>query len=187
MKKIKKNKSKGILFLITGLSGSGKTSIAKKIKKEIIKLYGPTLLISGDNIRKIFKFNKYTYKDRKALAIKYFKFSKFVTRQNINLIFAAVVNEDSRRLYKKNIDNYIEIYIKADLKKIIKSKKKKIYMQKSGPIVGIDIKPKLPKNSNIIIKNDFKKNIQQLATELINKLKKYEGVSIISDYKHFFN
>ena len=34
MKKIKKNKSKGILFWITGLSGSGKTSIGKKIKKK---------------------------------------------------------------------------------------------------------------------------------------------------------
>ena len=59
MKKLKKNKNKGILFWITGLSGSGKTTIAKKIKKDIMQLYGPTLLVSGDNIRKIFKFNKY--------------------------------------------------------------------------------------------------------------------------------
>ena len=74
MKEFKKNKSKGILFLITGLSGSGKTSIAKKIKKEIIKLYGPTLLISGDNIRKIFKFNKYTYNERVSNSKKFCKF-----------------------------------------------------------------------------------------------------------------
>ena len=54
-------KNKGILFWITGLSGSGKTTIGKKIKKDIVKLYGPTLLVSGDNLRKIFKFDKYTY------------------------------------------------------------------------------------------------------------------------------
>ena len=64
MKKIKKNKNKGILFWITGLSGSGKTTIAKKIKKDIIQFYGPTLLVSGDNLRKIFKLNKYTYNER---------------------------------------------------------------------------------------------------------------------------
>ena len=41
MKKLKKNKNKGILFWITGLSESGKTAIAKK--NQISKIYGPTL------------------------------------------------------------------------------------------------------------------------------------------------
>ena len=33
-------KNKGILFWITGLSGSGKTSIAKKLKNKIESKYG---------------------------------------------------------------------------------------------------------------------------------------------------
>ena len=57
-KKIITNKNKGILFWITGLSGSGKTTISKKIKIKIAKLYGPTLMISGDNLRKMFQFKK---------------------------------------------------------------------------------------------------------------------------------
>ena len=63
MKK-KLNKNKGILFWVTGFSGSGKTTLAKKIKKDIIKYYGPTLLVSGDNLRKIFNFKKYTSSER---------------------------------------------------------------------------------------------------------------------------
>jgi|TARA_B100001964_G_C14105515_1_gene541325 adenylylsulfate kinase len=90
MKKLKKNKNKGVLFWITGLSGSGKTTISKKIKKNIIQLYGPTLLVSGDNLRKIFKFNKYTYNGRVSNSKKFCKFAKFVTNQKINLIFTAV-------------------------------------------------------------------------------------------------
>ena len=62
MKRKKINKKKGILFWITGLSGSGKTSLAKKIKKDISKKYGPTIIISGDNLRSIFCLNKYDYK-----------------------------------------------------------------------------------------------------------------------------
>ena len=50
-------KNKGILFWITSFSGSGKTYLAKKIYKEITKSYGTTLVISGDDIRKIFKLN----------------------------------------------------------------------------------------------------------------------------------
>ena len=58
MKKIRISKKKGILFWITGFPGSGKTAIANKIKSEIIKSYGPTIVISGDNLRKIFNYVK---------------------------------------------------------------------------------------------------------------------------------
>ena len=56
MKKLILNRNKGILFWITGLSGSGKTSIAKEIFPSIKKKFGPTILISGDQIREIFKY-----------------------------------------------------------------------------------------------------------------------------------
>ena len=50
-----KHNSKGTLFWITGLSGSGKTTIAKKIRNKIEEKYGPTICMSGDQIRKILK------------------------------------------------------------------------------------------------------------------------------------
>ena len=171
---IKLKKNKGILFWITGLSGSGKTTIAKKIKKDIIQLYGPTLLVSGDNLRKIFNFNKYSYHDRVSNSKKFCKFAKFITNQETNLIFAAIGMIDSmRKWYRDNIDNYVEIYIKADLQKIIKLRKKKIYHKsKGGNVVGITIKPEFPKRPDIIIKNDFKKKTSDLANDLIIKISK---------------
>ena len=171
MKKFKKNK--GILFWVTGLSGSGKTSIAKIIKKKITKIYGPTILISGDDLRKIFKLNKYNYKARLEYGRQFCNLAKFITDQRINLILAVVGMMHSLRNWnKKNIDNYAEIYIKSNIKNIKKQKRKRIYIKKNGPIVGIDIKPEFPQNPNIIINNNFKKSTQQLAIELINKLKK---------------
>ena len=56
---IKINKDKGILFWITGLSGSGKTTLGKAIHRDINKLYGPTLMISGDDLRNIFDYKKF--------------------------------------------------------------------------------------------------------------------------------
>ena len=54
MKFIKKKKT-GYVIWITGLAGSGKTSIAKGLKKEIESILKPTIVISGDDLRKIFK------------------------------------------------------------------------------------------------------------------------------------
>ena len=161
------------MFWVTGLSGSGKTTISKKIQNDIQKLYGPTLLISGDDIRKIFNFKDYSASKRYSLVMKYCKLAKFITNQNVNLIFAVVGMMDKIRAWnKKNITNYLEIYIKSDLKKIIKIRKKKIYHKKNvGDIVGLTIKPEFPRNPDIIINNNFKTDVKFLAKQLVKKFK----------------
>ena len=171
MKK-KINKNKGILFWITGLSGSGKTVLAEKIKKDITKKYGPALLVSGDDLRKIFKFNKYTAEERKILGKYYCNFAKFITNQKINLIFAVVGMSNSLRNWnRKNIENYLEIYIKTNIKTIINANKKKIYHKKnSGDIVGINIKPELPNKPDITINNNFKRSTTDLSKKLFKEI-----------------
>tara|TARA_B110000008_G_scaffold47789_1_gene46322 strand:+ start:40 stop:567 length:528 start_codon:yes stop_codon:yes gene_type:complete len=166
------NKKKGILFWITGLSGSGKTTIGKKIYKEITKIYGPTLIISGDNIRSIFNLKGYNYRDRLEVLKKYTKFAKYITNQKINLIFAVVgLVEKTRRWNKKNIDNYVEIYIKSNLKNIEKLNRKKYLKQKkTGTVIGINIKPEYPKKPDIIINNHFKEPTDKLAKKLLVKI-----------------
>ncbi len=173
MKKIRLNKKKGILFWITGLSGSGKTSIAKLIKKDIVEKYGPTIVLSGDDLRKIFKLNKYDRLSRLEYGLKFSNFCKKITNQKINVIFAVVgMFDEIRSQNKKNIQNYVEIFIQSNLKKIIKKRKKKIYHNGITNIVGLDIKPELPKKPNLIIKNDFKKRLENLSKKIILEISK---------------
>ena len=174
MKQKKKlNKNKGILFWITGLSGSGKSSIAKKIWPKIKKFYGPTILINGDNMRKIFNLNKYDKKSRLENAINFSKFSEYITNQRINVIFANIgMFHDVRNRNRLNIDNYIEIYIETELKQIIKKGKKKIYTKYESNIVGKDIVPELPRKPNIKIVNNFKKTIDQISIEILKNIAK---------------
>ena len=64
---IKINDKFGIVFWVTGLAGSGKTTIAKKMKSKIQKIYGPTIVLSGDEIRSIFDMKGYTYGTRMSI------------------------------------------------------------------------------------------------------------------------
>ena len=72
-----KKVNKGILFCIEGFSGSGKTTLAKKIKSKINKLYGPTILINGDDIRSIFKLNDFSKLGRLNVFKKYVSYIFF--------------------------------------------------------------------------------------------------------------
>ena len=95
MRKLKINKKKGILFWITGLSGSGKTTFGKAIHKDIQKLYGPTMMISGDNVRKIFYLKGHKKQDRLKVLKSYCQFAKYIVNQKINsfLFFTKSLNE----------------------------------------------------------------------------------------------
>ena len=173
MIKIKINKKKGIFFWITGLSGSGKTTIAKKLYKSVSQHYGPTLLMSGDTLRRMFKIKGYSIKERKKIDDLFVNFYKFITDQKINLIFTAIgMTNYTRNLNKKKIQNYVEIYIKADVNKIIKLGKKKIYHSNVKNIVGVDIKAEFPKHPNIQIVNDLKLSPDYLANRLFESIKK---------------
>ena len=75
------NKKKGILFWVAGLSGSGKTSIAKLLRKEIGSQYGPTIVVSGDDIRNSFGLNGYSKISREKIGLMYTNFIKIILDQ----------------------------------------------------------------------------------------------------------
>tara|TARA_A100000164_G_scaffold381789_1_gene435469 strand:+ start:2266 stop:2529 length:264 start_codon:yes stop_codon:yes gene_type:complete len=78
-----------------------------------------------------------------------------------------------RKIKRKKIKNYLEIFIKTEVDDIVKfNKKKKIYKKVKKNIVGIHIKPDFPKNPDIKIKNNFIKSLDILSEELLKKIKK---------------
>jgi adenylylsulfate kinase len=172
-KKIKINRNKGIVFWIEGFSGSGKTTIAKKSHKLISKMFGKTIVLSGDTLRNLFNFKGYSKSDRIRNSFTFTKFIKFLTSQKINVIYTVVgLNYAAKSIYKKSLNNFIEIFISADIQKILKMKiKKRVYKSKKN-IVGIDIKPEFPKKANITIRNNFDRPTIKLSNELIDKLQK---------------
>ena len=77
-----------------------------------------------------------------------------------------------RKWNKQNIKNYVEIYIKSNLNKIIKLKKKKFIIKNIKNLVGIDIIPEFPKRPYIKIINSFNKNKKKISKKIISEIKK---------------
>ena len=124
-------------------------------------------------MRKTFKLNKFSQKVRQETLPLYNRFKKLITDKNVNLIFNVTGHlKKDYQWNRKNIDNYVEIFIKTDIHKIIKLKRKKIYLKNKKNVVGLDIKPEFPKKPHIVIHNNFDRSIESLASECINKIKK---------------
>ena len=96
-----------------------------------------------------------------------------ITDQKINVIFAvAGLLHKSHSLNRAKFKNYLEIFVKSEIKRLKKRKSKYFYRKKVKNVWGLDIKPEIPKKPHIIIINDFKKNINDLSKELFTKIKK---------------
>ena len=166
-------KKKGYVFWITGLPGSGKTSVAKKLKHQIDKKIGKCILINGDEIRDIFKLKRYDKKSRLKYALSYAKLSKLISSSGVNVIIATVaLFHKVQKWNKNNIPNYVEIYIQANIKKIIQMKKKRLYFRKDKNIVGKDIVAEFPKNPDIKINNNFEISNINMTNDLFKKIQK---------------
>tara|TARA_Y100000816_G_C26108258_1_gene590006 strand:+ start:4263 stop:4766 length:504 start_codon:yes stop_codon:yes gene_type:complete len=163
MRKIKK------IFVITGFPGSGKTSIAKLIKKKIEKRLGTTIVINGDDIRNIFGLKGYSIEERDKLSRPYLKFAKFIHRQNINVILTCVSITDEERKIWLAKNEIIFIHINSNKQKII-NYKKSVYKKNKINIPGFDQKIKKPKLVSIFISNNFKMDLKSISEILYKKI-----------------
>ena len=167
-----KKKNKGIVFWLTGLPGSGKTAISSHLINNIQRKYGPTILISGDDIRKIFHLNGYKKLDRLKIGKKYFEFCSFFSDQGFNVLINVVcLFKNIRKLNRLKLKNYIEIFIKTDIHQILSNNKKYFYKKKHANVWGVDIRPEFPENPHILVINNFDKNVKKLSNEIFLKIK----------------
>ena len=177
------NKKNGFVIWVTGLAGSGKSTISDLLNIYIKKkFYLKTIHLDGDVLRQIFHNNKYSIEERKKISFQYCKLCDFLSKQNLNVIISTISMFDEVRLWnRKNINNYFEIYLKTSIKTLIDRDKNNLYSKAlNGEIknvIGIDIEYQEPKNSDIILINNNKETINTLYNQLIsnNKLKTFLG------------
>ena len=111
-----------MVIWLTGLSGSGKTTIANSFLKKIKSYKIKFILIDGDIIRNLFsKELSFQKKDRIKQIQKIQLLSKFLSDQGFNVIVAALYsNKNLMKWNKKNLKDYVEVYVKAPLELLIK-------------------------------------------------------------------
>ena len=152
-----------MIIWITGISGSGKTTLGKAYFNSIKKKHKSSIFIDGDSIREVFKNDlKYSLKDRNLNAERLTRLVKLLSEQKINVIVSANLTSIKYRNWcKKNLKNYVEIFISAELKNLVKRDYKSLYKKslqgKIKNVVGVDIKLNVPKYSNIYLSNNSSK------------------------------
>jgi len=165
--KILNSNKKNKVYWLTGLSGSGKTTIANELSKYLNKPF----ILDGDIFRYgLSKDLGFSKKDRIENHRRVAEIAKILSDLGYNVIVSFISPyEINRKLAKEIIgDKYFEIYINTPLYICKKRDPKGLYEKvEKGEIrnfTGIDDPYEIPKNPDLVIdtKHSPKKSVQKI-------------------------
>ena len=169
---------KPVTFWLTGLSASGKSTIANELEKYLVTLKKHTMLLDGDNIR--LGLNQdlgFSLNDRAENLRRVSEVAKLLNDAGLICITSFISPLQKNREQARKIigDNFVEIYIKTPLDVCIKRDTKHIYDKARQGIIkdftGISSPFEKPTNPEIIVDNT--KPLPEVMNDLITKIEKY--------------
>ncbi|MAJ24460.1 MAG: hypothetical protein CMP36_03010 [Rickettsiales bacterium] len=149
-----------MVIWLTGISGSGKTTIASGILKKYKKNIPNMINIDGDIVREFFEVTlDYDVNSRIKQIKRIQKICKFLEAQELILVVSALYsNSKLMNWNRKNFNKYYEIYLEVSLETVKKRDPKKIYKRfydgEERDVVGLDIPWQAPKNYDLKINMD---------------------------------
>ena len=171
------NQNSKVIWM-TGLSGSGKTTIAIGVERELNKLGILTQILDGDNIRTGINNNLgFTLEDRKENIRRISEVSKLFLNCGIVTINCFVSPTKDIREVAKNIvgeKDFIEVYINAPYEVCEQRDVKGLYKKaRNGEIknfTGLDAPFEAPQNPNIEIKTN-ELSIEESVKKVVEHIK----------------
>ena len=166
---------KPLVIWFSGLSGSGKSTIANQVEKELYSMKIHTYTLDGDNIRRgINKDLGFSQEDRTENLRRIAEIAKLFMDSGAVVISAFITPLESDRELIRTIigkENFIEVFVNTSLEECERRDVKGLYTKaRKGEIqnfTGISSPFEKPKKSHIVL-NTEKENIKESGRRLLD-------------------
>ena len=120
--------AKPAVIFLTGLSGSGKTTIGKALMKKLQQKGIVPVLLDGDEIRNVIKQTGFDEQSRKNHNLNVGYMASLLESQG-NFVIVSLISpyEDTRNTIRGMCKNFKEVYVSTDIKICIERDSKGLY------------------------------------------------------------
>ena len=169
------NRDRGVVIWFTGLSGSGKTTVAQIVEDKLLDAGIPTEMLDGDVVREnLSKGLGFSKEDRDTNIRRIAFVAHLLQRNGVFVITAAIspyeaVRQEARAMAK----DFVEVFADAPLEVCEERDVKGLYAKaRAGEIkgfTGIDDPYEAPTDAEIVLATD-KLTPEESAQQVIDKL-----------------
>lgn len=147
-----------MVIWITGLSGSGKSTIGRLVWKRWREQAANTVLVDGDEVRAALGLTTddyyYTLEGRLEVAGRICALCEWLDGQQINVVCCTIsLFEEIHRRNRENQSRYFEVFVNVPLEILKKRDIKGLYGGDQSNVVGIDLPYEIPANPDLTIDN----------------------------------
>ncbi len=165
---------KPMTFWFTGLSGSGKSTIANAFEKALIQRRNHTMILDGDNVRMGLNCNLgFSEKDRIENIRRIAEVAKLMNDAGLIVLVSAISPFEKDRKNAREIigDAFFEVYVDTSLEECERRDAKGLYAKaRAGEIpnfTGISSPYEIPANPSLILSTE-NKPLEELVSILLN-------------------
>mgnify|MGYP000474582671 CR=1 FL=1 len=173
---------KGFVIWLTGLPGSGKTTIARKLEKYFKEKGKRVEVLDGDEVRRWLSPEAgFSREDRERHLRRVGYVSKLLARNGVIVIASFVspyrsIREEIRRILEKEGLQFIEVYVKCSIQECMRRDPKGLYKKAlAGEIsnmTGIQDVYEEPLNPEVVIDTE-KENPDKCVKKVLNYVKHF--------------
>ena len=169
------NRDRGCVIWFTGLSGSGKTTIAHKVEEILEDAGVPIEILDGDVVRENLSKGLGFSKEDRDTNIRRIAFVAHLLQRNGTFVISAAISpyRDIRDEARAMIKDFVEVYADAPLDVCEERDPKGLYKKaRAGEIkgfTGIDDPYEAPENPEVVC-NTGDETVEESAQKVIDKL-----------------
>ncbi len=168
----------GFVLWFTGLSGSGKSTIADRVAEKLRERGLKIERLDGDTVRKsLTRDLGFSERDRNENIRRVAFVAKLLSRNGVGVIASFISPyRKIRNHVREEVTNFVEVYAKCPLEICIERDPKGLYKKAlNGEIenfTGVSHPYEEPENPEILLETD-KKTVDECVEKVINKLEEF--------------